>query len=53
MTFRITGLLDYFQRPEFHILENTALRKLDLFPFSGEGKEAPTPLERAHLKHWT
>jgi hypothetical protein len=35
---------------------NTAFRKLDLFPSSGEGRETPTllgPLERANLKHWT
>jgi hypothetical protein len=31
-------------------------RKLDLFPSSGEGGEAPTlldPLERSNLNHWT
>jgi hypothetical protein len=34
--------------------KNTAFRKMDLFPFSGEGKETPTllgPSERANLYH--
>jgi hypothetical protein len=34
--------------------ENTAFRKLDLLPSSGDGKEAPAllgPLERASLTH--
>jgi hypothetical protein len=43
----ITGFLDIVHRP---------LRRLDLFPSSGEGGKTPTllgPLERANLKHWT
>jgi hypothetical protein len=38
------------------VLENATFWKLDLFPSSGEGKEAHTilgPLERANLNHWT
>jgi hypothetical protein len=34
---------------------NLTCWKLDLFPFSGEGKEIPTlwgPLERANPNHW-
>jgi hypothetical protein len=49
---RITGFLDFVHRPEFYILENTTIRKLDLFLSSGEGRETPTllgPLERASL----
>jgi hypothetical protein len=34
---RITGFSDFVHRPVFKKLENTTLRKLDLFPSSGEG----------------
>jgi hypothetical protein len=37
-------------------LENTTLRKLDLFQFSDEERKTPTqlgPLGRANLNHWT
>jgi hypothetical protein len=37
-------------------LKNTAFRKLDLFPPSGEGGKTPTllgPLERVNFNHWT
>jgi hypothetical protein len=37
------------------MLENTAFRKLYLFPPSGEGRETPTlldPLQRVNLNHW-
>jgi hypothetical protein len=37
--FGITGFLDSGQRTKFKILENTAFRKLDLFPSSDEGEE--------------
>jgi hypothetical protein len=40
----ISGFLDFVNCLEFWILENTAFRKLDLFPSSGEGRETPTPL---------
>jgi hypothetical protein len=40
--FRIAGLLDFVHRPVFLKLENT-FRKLDLFPFSGEGGAGKTP----------
>jgi hypothetical protein len=43
-TLRITGVLDYAHCPEFQILENTTLRKLDLFSSSGAGRETPTVL---------
>jgi hypothetical protein len=33
--FRITGFLYFIYHPDFEILENTAFRKLDLFPSSG------------------
>jgi hypothetical protein len=39
-----------------NIQENTTFQKLDLFPFSGEGRETHTllgPLESANLHHWT
>jgi hypothetical protein len=43
--------------PSSCIPKNTTFRKLDVFPFSGEGGEkTPTqldPLERANLNHWT
>jgi hypothetical protein len=39
---RITGFLVFVHRPEFEILENTAFRKLDLFPSSGEERETST-----------
>jgi hypothetical protein len=48
MSVGMTGFLDYDHRPVFKIIENTTFRKLDLFPSSGEGKEAPAllgPLE--------
>jgi hypothetical protein len=35
---RITGYLDFAHRPEFYIVENIAIRKLDLFPSSDEGR---------------
>jgi hypothetical protein len=38
------------------ILKSTVFQKLDLFPSSGEGCEAPIllrSLERANLNHWT
>jgi hypothetical protein len=37
-------------------LENTTFKKLDLFPYSGEGGNTPTPLgpiERLNLNHCT
>jgi hypothetical protein len=37
MIFITTGFLDFVHRPEFYNQENTTLRKLDLFPSSGEG----------------
>jgi hypothetical protein len=40
----------------FGILKNTTFQKMNLFPFSGEGFEAPAllgPLEGANLCHWT
>jgi hypothetical protein len=46
-----SGLLEFWT---FSSVLNTALRKLDLFPSSGEGSETPTllgPLERASLNH--
>jgi hypothetical protein len=44
LRFRSTGFLYSVHRPEFYIQENTTLRKLDLFPFSGEGRATPTVL---------
>jgi hypothetical protein len=35
-TLRVTGFLDFVHRPEFHILENTTIKILDLFSSSGE-----------------
>jgi hypothetical protein len=46
---RVCGLC-----PSSGILENTTFRKLDLFPFSGVGRETPTllgPLERVNVNH--
>jgi hypothetical protein len=40
---RIIVLSDFFHRPVFKKPENTAFRKLDLFPSSGEGR---------HLLYW-
>jgi hypothetical protein len=37
---RVTGFLDFAHRPVVFEIENTAFRKLDLFPFSGEGGDA-------------
>jgi hypothetical protein len=34
---RIFGVLDFVHRPIFQKIENTTFRKLDLFPFAGEG----------------
>jgi hypothetical protein len=53
--YRITAVLDGFNRPKLSILENTTFRKLDLFPSSGEEKGTPTllgPLERTNFNHW-
>jgi hypothetical protein len=53
---RIVWFLDFVHRPEFQIIENTTFRKIDLFPFSGEGSETPALLgllERDNLNHWT
>jgi hypothetical protein len=36
---RITGFSDFVHRPVFYKLENTAVRKQDLFPSSGEGAD--------------
>jgi hypothetical protein len=50
MTLRITGFMDWVHRPEFHLLENTMFRILDLCPSSGEDKKTRTllgPLEGA------
>jgi hypothetical protein len=41
---RVPGFLDFFHRPVFQKLENTAFQKLDLFPSSGVGRKTPTPL---------
>jgi hypothetical protein len=41
---RITGCLQFAHRPEFYVPEITAFRKLDLFPASGEDREASTLL---------
>jgi hypothetical protein len=54
IVWRITGFLDFFHRPVFQRIENTTIRKLDLFPASGE--KTPTQfesLETANLSHWT
>jgi hypothetical protein len=32
----MTGFLDFVNRLEFYIIENTTLRKVDLFPSPGE-----------------
>jgi hypothetical protein len=52
----LLAFLDFVQRPVFRKLENTAFRKIDLFPSSGEeGGETPTlalPLERANLTQY-
>jgi hypothetical protein len=37
ISFITIGLPDFVHRPEFYKQENTAFRKLDLFPSSGEG----------------
>jgi hypothetical protein len=39
MAHRITGFSDFFYLPVFYRKENTTFRKLDLFPFTGEGGE--------------
>jgi hypothetical protein len=42
--------------PSPEIVNNTAFRKLDLFPNAREGRQTPTllgPLESAKLDHWT
>jgi hypothetical protein len=51
-SLKIAGSLDFVHRPVFYKLENTTLRKLDLFPSSGERAKTPAqlgPLERAKL----
>jgi hypothetical protein len=56
IALRITGFLDFVHRHEFWILENTKVRKLDLFPSSDEARESPTvlgPLERANVNLWS
>jgi hypothetical protein len=47
----IIGSLGLLHRQKFQILENSTSRKLDLFPFSGdgEGNTLLGPLERALL----
>jgi hypothetical protein len=38
------------------MLENTTIRKLDLFPSTAEGKETPSlfgPLEKVNFNHWS
>jgi hypothetical protein len=52
----ITGFLEYVNRQEFLIQENTTFWKLHLFASSGEGRVTPTllsPLERTKIIQWT
>jgi hypothetical protein len=54
LLLRITGFLDFAHRPVFKKLENTTLRKLDLFPSYDEGGKAPAQLvslEIGNLNH--
>jgi hypothetical protein len=48
---RIAGFVDFVHSSEFQILENTTFRKLDLFPSSGKGREAPGPVVGVSLLH--
>jgi hypothetical protein len=48
--------MDFVNRPEISIIENTTFRKLDVVPSSGKGRETPRllgPLETANLSRWT
>jgi hypothetical protein len=55
VTLRITGGSDFLHRLVLWKLENTAFRKVDLFPSSSEGETPPLLglMERANLNHWT
>jgi hypothetical protein len=44
MNSELLGFFNFVHRPVFQKLENTTFRKLDLFPSSGEGEEAPAVL---------
>jgi hypothetical protein len=52
-SLRITFVLNFVHHHEFQKLENVTFRKLDLFPFSGEGRKTHkllSPLERVTIK---
>jgi hypothetical protein len=53
----ITGCLDFVHRPVFWRTQKyTTIRKLDLFPSTGEGVGAPTllgPLQKTNCNSWT
>jgi hypothetical protein len=56
MVLKFTGFLDFVHRPVFYILENTTFRELNLFPSSGEEREAHTTLGvwgEANLNNWS
>jgi hypothetical protein len=51
--FIITGFMDFAIIRNYKLLENSTFRKLDLFPFSLQGRETPIlwgPLERGPLE---
>jgi hypothetical protein len=45
LAVRMTGFLDISYRPEFLIIRNTAFRKPNIFPSSGEKRETMEIIE--------
>jgi hypothetical protein len=48
-TLRMTAFLDLVHRSEFRMLGNKTFRKLNLFPFSGEGRKTITQVHYKEL----